>query len=49
MVGGEEKQQPEGKGGMKGVSGMDVGEIEHTGGVGDGLKSWRDSGGRKAR
>lgn len=38
-----------GMGGIKGVSGMDVGEIEHTGGGGDGLKSCRDSGGRKAR
>jgi len=49
VVGGEEKQQLWGWGGIKGVSGLDVGETEHTGGGGDGLKSWRDSGGRKAR
>ena len=46
--GGEEKQQLGAlcRGAEGGVIGMDVGEIEHTGGGGDGLKSWGDSGGR---
>lgn len=37
-----------GVGDRKGICGMDVGEIEHTGRGEDGPKSWRDSGGRKA-
>lgn len=51
MLGGragesEGKRRGEDKGG---ISRTDVGEIEHTGGKGDDLKSWRESGGRKAR
>lgn len=34
---------------QRGYPRAEVGELEHTGGKGDGLKSWRDSGGRKAR
>lgn len=38
-----------GGGDKKGISGMDEGEIEHTGGRGHSLKSWGDSGGKEAR